>query len=75
MDKNDIYYIYSNHLGGGYYATDYEQEYDSLYCETCGDSDQYIASGTRSELLQEYEDNIRRAKEELKQIKEVLSLE
>ena len=72
MDKDRIYYIYSDHLGSGYYATDNEQNYEDLYCETCGDSDNYIASGKRSELLQEYEDNIRRAREELKQIKELL---
>lgn len=31
-------YIYECHMGG-LYATDYELEYEYLYCEQCGDSD------------------------------------
>lgn len=32
------YYIYEGHLGG-YYWTLYEDGYDALYCDSCGDSD------------------------------------
>lgn len=34
-------YIYENHMGG-IYTTEYEQDYESLYCEQCGDSDRLI---------------------------------
>ena len=34
-------FVYENHLGG-LYCTDYEQDWDDLYCEQCGDSDDYI---------------------------------
>lgn len=43
-------YIYSDHLGGGLYTTDEPLTYEELYCETCGDSDQYIGyAGSRKE--------------------------
>jgi len=35
-------YFYRNHLNGNIYSRDYELEYDELYCETCGDSDDYL---------------------------------
>ena len=31
-------YLYESHLGG-LYLTDEQQDWDDLYCETCGDSD------------------------------------
>lgn len=31
-------YLYESHMGG-IYTTEDRQSYDSLYCETCGDSD------------------------------------
>lgn len=31
-------YIYESHMGG-LYCTDYNQNYEDLYCEECGDSD------------------------------------
>lgn len=34
-------YIYQGHLGS-LYATEYELDYDELYCEQCGDSDWLI---------------------------------
>lgn len=44
-------YIYESHLGG-IYTTDYELDYETLYCEQCGDSDQLIGTiGTVGELL------------------------
>lgn len=37
------YYIYEGHLGGYFWTLQelggYEDGYDSLYCESCGDSD------------------------------------
>lgn len=51
-------YIYENHLGGGLYTSDYELDYEDLYCEQCGDSDGYIGEAdTREEayeLLKDY---------------------
>lgn len=42
-------YIYENHMGG-IYATECEQDYESLYCEQCGDSDWLIGQAdTRQE--------------------------
>lgn len=46
-----ILYIYESHLGGNLYVTTYEQDYDDLYCEECGDSDTYCCSGTPEDLL------------------------
>ena len=44
-------YIYSSHLGG-IYSTSYEQDYDDLYCSTCGDSDMEVGSAeTLDELI------------------------
>ena len=34
-------YLYESHLGG-LYTTDHKLDYDSLYCEQCGDSDWLI---------------------------------
>lgn len=41
-------YIYIGHLGSLYY-TDYKLDYDSLYCEQCGDSDQFVGTATCKE--------------------------
>ena len=38
-------HLYESHLGG-YFITENEVSYEDLYCETCGDSDQYLCSGT-----------------------------
>lgn len=35
-------YFYESHLSGVIYTTDYEKDFDELYCEECGDSDWYI---------------------------------
>jgi len=35
-------YFYESHLSGVIYTTDYEKDYDELYCDECGDSDWYI---------------------------------
>lgn len=34
-------YIYESHMGG-FYASDKEYDMDTLYCDTCGDSDNYL---------------------------------
>lgn len=36
-------YIYQSHLGG-IYTSEYQYDYDDLYCETCGDSDNEIGN-------------------------------
>ena len=42
-------YIYESHLGG-LYATNYARSYDELYCEQCGDSDEFLGyAETREE--------------------------
>ena len=58
-------YIYEGHLGS-LYVSDYEFDYDDLYCEQCGDSDWLIGQAeTREEawnLLEEYVDTFDEAK-------------
>lgn len=42
-------YIYQSHMGG-LYTSDYELDWDDLYCEECGDSDTLIGfANTRKE--------------------------
>lgn len=51
-------YIYENHLGGGLYTSDYEIDYEDLYCEQCGDSDGYIGEAdTREEAYELLKDS------------------
>lgn len=33
------YYFYASHMGDGIYASEWDYDYDELYCEQCGDSD------------------------------------
>ena len=48
-------YYYENHLGGGYYSSEEELDYEDLYCETCGDSDWPLGYyETEEEFLKEY---------------------
>lgn len=43
-------YIYESHLGRGLYTSYDYLDYDDLYCETCGDSDQFVGKAdTRAE--------------------------
>ena len=35
-------YIYVSHESGGFYAREEYQDFDSLYCEICGESDDYV---------------------------------
>ena len=35
-------YFYRGHLYSNIYTEDYELDYDDLYCEQCGDSDDYL---------------------------------
>lgn len=35
-------YLYKDHLFGGYYSSNFEQDYEQLYCDQCGDSDTFI---------------------------------
>lgn len=46
-------YLYESHLGG-YYTSEDEIPYEDLYCETCGDSDQYLCSGTEEEIISQF---------------------
>lgn len=41
-------YIYEGHLGS-LYASDLYFDYDDLYCEECGDSDDYIGQADTAE--------------------------
>lgn len=45
-------YLYESHLGG-LYASDDELDYDQLYCEACGDSDDYLGEFETIEELKE----------------------
>lgn len=51
LDPNSYIFIYSSHMGGLYY-TEYRQR--DTYCETCGDRDIEIDSGTPFDLLKKY---------------------
>ena len=45
-------FFYESHLGGIYYSDDY-LDYDDLYCEQCGDSDNYIGfAETKKEAME-----------------------
>ena len=41
-------YIYEGHLGSLYVSDDY-LDFDDLYCEECGDSDEYIGRADTAE--------------------------
>ena len=41
MRKGEVMYIYEGHMGG-LYTSDEPLDYEDLYCEECGDSDQLI---------------------------------
>ena len=48
-NKNTKIFIYDSHMGGWYHTLEYA-DYDDLYCEQCGDSDNLEWSGTINEL-------------------------
>lgn len=49
-------YFYENHLYGNIYTTDYEQDYDDLYCEECGDSDTFVGEyDSWEDFIKEYD--------------------
>lgn len=48
MSENDKKYIYRSHMGG-LYTSDEPIKPEDLYCETCGDSDEYIGTASNSE--------------------------
>jgi len=51
-------YYYESHMGG-IYTTEEELDYDSLYCDECGDSDWYIGNfNTFEDFLTYYADEI-----------------
>lgn len=52
INKDSYFYIYEDHLGGGYYVTEDELDSDELYCEQCGDSDRQVFEGFLWELEQ-----------------------
>ncbi len=52
INKDSYFYIYEDHLGGGYYVTEDELDSDELYCEQCGDSDHQVFEGFLWELEQ-----------------------
>lgn len=45
-------YIYENHMGG-LYSSDYQLDFDDLYCEQCGDSDWELGNYETPEELWE----------------------
>ena len=44
----ELKYIYRSHMGG-LYVSDEKIKSEDLYCETCGDSDEYIGPASNSE--------------------------
>ena len=52
-------YIYQGHMGG-FFATNEQLDYDSLYCDQCGDSDTYIGCANNAQeawdVLKKYTD-------------------
>ena len=41
MTKREVAYLYLSHLGG-FYSVGEKLDFDSRYCEECGDTDDYI---------------------------------
>lgn len=85
MKDKTYLYIYDDHCGNGYYVTDEELDYDTLYCETCGDSDTLVTEGTKKQIIQKCKDciaelinegadewEIRQAHQELEEIEELI---
>ena len=51
-------FIYAGHMGS-LYATDYKQDFDDLYCETCGDYDTFVGEAhTKKEVLDLFDGEI-----------------
>jgi hypothetical protein len=50
-------YVYEGHLGG-FYTSDEELEHDVLYCDSCGDSDQLVATLTCKQDVKEFFGNL-----------------
>ena len=46
-------FIYESHMGG-LFASETEYDEDSLYCDTCGDSDMLIGEANNKEELLRY---------------------
>lgn len=61
-----IYYVYENHLDGGYYITDHELSYEDTHCSVCGDSDYLYCSGTKQAIIEQFQWEIEDAKETVK---------
>lgn len=42
-------YIYKSHLSGGLYTLSYYENFNDLYCEQCGDSNEYLGFASNKE--------------------------
>lgn len=65
------YYVYESHLGCDYYVTDHELE--DTYCDSCGDSDILVASGTYEDIKEYYKRELVEAQRTYKDIMEGLN--
>ena len=45
-------YLYKDHIFGKYYSSNFEQDYEQLYCDQCGDSDRFIGEYETDEEMQ-----------------------
>lgn len=56
-EMGEVKYLYASHLGG-VYDTDDELDWECLYCEECGDSDEFLGTYTtekeRKALINQY---------------------
>ena len=53
-----MYYLYESHAGG-LYISDEELDYDWLYCEACGDSDEFVGTFETVEELKDLLGSVR----------------
>ena len=67
---DETFYVYSDHLYGGYFVAD--EDYENEVCPQCGDSDTLEYAGTYDEILSYLEDDIITAQHNYDAVKYVL---
>jgi hypothetical protein len=49
-----MWYLYKSHLSGDLYVSSFKEDYESLYCEQCGDSDYLFDTFDTEKEAEEY---------------------
>ena len=68
--KDEVFYIYSDHLYGDYFVAD--EDYENGICPQCGDTDTLEYIGTYDEILGWLEADIEAAQQKYDAIKNVM---